>query len=136
MTRMIRPLALAAFAALAGTAPVSATPPPPPAPHWWVKTAWECPGQRRSFIEIEQIAEGETGYRTKVVGLVIAGRTIDPASVVGLAELAARRNNLRIAGGFCDRGGESFGIEELASGRKASESGWRNFRVPYARTKD
>ena len=130
---MIRLALLVAFGAIVGVASSGrATPPPPPAPHKWTKIGWECPGQERSFIEIEQLAQGSSGYQTRVVGLVISGRKIDPATVAGLEELMARRNYLRPVGGYCDRGGETFGIEELANGPKKAEAGWRRFDVRYA----
>ena len=121
-----------AFAALAAVASFATATVPPPAPSNWTRIAWECPGRERSFIEIEQLAQGSSGYQTKVVELVISGQKIDPATVAGLGELVARRNHLRPVTGYCDTGGEMFGIEELASGPKKSEAGWRAFHVPYA----
>lgn len=129
MARSFTLSALAALATLASSA--MATPPAPPAPHTWVRMAWECPGRERSFIEIEQVAQGSVGYQTKVVGLVISGRKINPATIAGLGEVLARRNFLRPAGGYCERGGETIGIEELANGPKKAEAGWRRFHIPY-----
>jgi hypothetical protein len=71
-----------------------------------------------NFVEIEQEAQGSAGYLARVVGLTIAGRKIDPPTVKGLDELLTRRNYIRPVGGYCDRRGENFGIEELASGRR------------------
>ena len=130
LERMVR-LALA-FSALVTVASSAIATVPPPAPSQWTRIAWECPGRERSFIEIEQLAQGSSGYETKVVGLVISGQKINPATVAGLAELVARRNYLRPVGGYCDTGGEMIGIEELASGPKKSEAGWRAFHIPYA----
>ena len=94
---------------------------------------WECPGRQRSFVEIEQVAQGSSGYQTKVVSLVISGRKIGPATVAGLENIVSRRNFLRPVGGYCEGGGEMIGIEELASGPKEAEAGWRSFYVPYGR---
>ena len=66
-----------------------------------------------------------------MVGLTIAGRKIDPATVRGLDELLTRRNYLRPVGGYCSYLGENFAIEELASGPKAAEAGWRSFYIAY-----
>ena len=129
---MARPVVLTALAALVSVASSVAATVPPPAPNKWTRIAWECPGQQRSFIEIEQLAQGSSGYQTKVVALVISGRKINPATVAGLEDLAARRNYLRPVGGYCDRDGEMIGIEEMASGPKKAEDGWRAFRIPYA----
>lgn len=93
--------------------------------------AWECPDRQRSFVEIEQVAQGSSGYQTKVVGLVISGRKINPSTIEGLEEMAARRNFLRPVGGYCQSGGETIGIEELANGPKEAEAGWRGFYIPY-----
>ena len=133
LARMVRSTVLIAFAApLLAVASASATV-PPPAPNAWTTVAWECPGRERSFIEIEQLAQGDSGYKTKVARVVIAGRKIDPATVSGLSAMTARRNYLRIVGGYCEGAGELIGIEELvASGPKASEAGWRAFQIPYA----
>ena len=120
------------FAALATVASSAIATAPPPAPKHWTRIAWECPGRERSFIEIEQLAQGSSGYQTRVVGLVISGRKVNPATIAGLEELVARRNYLRPVGGYCERAGEMIGIEELANGPKASEAGWRAFHIPYA----
>jgi hypothetical protein len=64
---------------------------------------------------------------------MLNGRKIDPASVPELAQILERRNFLRIAGGYCERSGEVIGIEELATGPKAREAGWRRIFVPYAK---
>lgn len=98
--------------------------------------AWECPGRQRSSVEIEQIAQGSSGYQTKVVGLVISGRKINPATIAELEQIVSRRNFLRPAGGYCQGGGEMIGIEELANGPKAAEAGWRSFYVPYGPPSD
>jgi hypothetical protein len=119
------------FAALVTVASSAIATTPPPAPKSWTRIAWECPGQERSFIEIEQFAQGSSGYQTKVLGLVISGRKVNSATVAGLHELIARRNFLRPVGGYCERAGESIGIEELGNGPKRSEAGWRDFRIPY-----
>lgn len=133
VARMVRSVVLIGFGAMISIASsASATPPPPPAPHNWTKIGWECPGQKRSFIEIEQLGQGSSGYQTKVVGLVISGRKVDPATVAGLKELVERRNYLRPVGGYCDGNAEMIGIEELASGPKKAEAGWRSLRIPYA----
>ena len=130
---MVRPTVLIAFAATLLVVASASAHVPPPAPKAWTTVTWECPGRPRSFIEIEQLAQGDLGYQTKVTRLVIAGRKIDPASVAGLSEMTARRNYLRIVGGYCEGRGELIGIEELvASGPKSSEAGWRAFRIPYA----
>ena len=130
---MVRSVVLIAFGAIVSfSSSALATPPPPPAPRNWTKIGWQCPGQERSFIEIEQVAQGSSGYQTRVVGLVISGRKIEPAKVAGLEEMAARRNYLRPVSGYCDTGGEMIDIEELASGAKKAEAGWRSFRIPYA----
>ena len=128
---MLRPTVWMAFAApllIVGSASATL---PPPAPNAWARIAWQCPGRERSFIEIEQLAQGSSGYQTIVTRLVIAGRKIDPAKVTGLLEMTARRNYLRLVGGYCDSGGELVGIEELANGPKKAEAGWRAFEIPY-----
>lgn len=132
---MLRFASLLASLACLGLAPeAKAIPPAPPAPHTWARISWQCPGHQRSSIEIEQLAQGESGYRTSIVALSIAGREIDPVTVVGLADVLARRNFLRPAGGYCERTGEVIGIEELASGPKKDQAGWRRFYVPYGPT--
>jgi hypothetical protein len=129
---MIRPAALIALTALANVASSArATPPPPPAPHTWVRIGWECPNHQRSFLEVEQLAQGDLGYKTRVVALVISGRSMDPATMPGFQEMAARRNFLRLVGGYCERSGETIAIEELANGPKSAEAGWRNFYIAY-----
>ena len=128
---MVRSGVLIAYAALLNVATSATATTLPPAPNKWTRIAWECPGQQRSFIEIEQLAQGSSGYQTKVVALVISGRKIDPATVAGLEELAARRNYLRPVGGYCEKGGEVIGIEELANGPKKAEAGWRRFHIRY-----
>lgn len=119
------------FAALAIVASSSIASVPPPAPNSWTRIAWQCPSQERSSIEIEQLAQGDTGYQTRVIAVVISGRKVSPATIAGLEELVGRRNFLRPVGGYCDQSGEVIGIEEKASGLKASEAGWRAFRIPY-----
>ena len=69
-----------------------------------------------------------------MVGLTIAGRKIDPATVEGLNELANRRNYLRVVGGFCNYLAEDFAIDEFASGPKAAEAGRRGFSVAYPKS--
>jgi hypothetical protein len=96
-----------------------------------VRVGWQCPGHERSFVEIEQEAQESSGSLSKIVGLTIAGRTIDPATVEGLVELLARRNYLRLVGGYCDHLGEIFAVEEPANGGKA-DAGRRNFYVGYS----
>jgi hypothetical protein len=96
-----------------------------------VRVGWQCPGRERSFVEIEQEAQGSSGYSSRVVGLTIAGRVIDPATVVGLDELLKRRNYLRLVGGYCDHLGETFAIKTFASGGKADNAGRQNFYVGY-----
>jgi len=129
---MIRSSALIALIALANVASLAeATPPPPPAPHTWVRMSWECPNHQRSFLELEQLAEGDLGYKTKVVALVISGRSVNPVTVPGLEEMAARRNFLRLVGGYCEKSGETIAVEERANGPKSAEAGWRNFYIPY-----
>jgi hypothetical protein len=88
----------------------------------------QCSGHKRSFIEIEQEARGAAGYASRVVGLTIAGRKIDPSKVEGLTALLARGNHLKPVGGYCDLRGESFGIEEFSNGWDGE---WRHFRVAY-----
>src|ERR1044071_5884221 len=105
---MVRSAVLVASIALvtAASSAAATPPPPPPAPHTWVRMAWECPGQRRSFVEIEQLAQGSSGYQTKVIGLVISGRRVNPATIAGLDEIVTRRNFLRPGGGYCGNDGE------------------------------
>ena len=62
---------------------------------------------------------------------MISGRQIDPTTVTGLKEFEASRNFLRIAGGYCESGGERIGLEELANVPQTIENGWRGFYVPY-----
>jgi hypothetical protein len=57
--------------------------------------------------------------------------TTSSATVAGLPEMVARRNFLRPVGGYCETSGESFGVEELASGAKKKEAAWRAFRFAY-----
>ena len=125
----LRATILLASLVLSTAAP--STPPPPPAPLTWSRSAWQCPGKERSAIEIESLAEGESGYRLRVTELKINGRDMDPATVPELAPILARRNFLRLAGGYCERSGEVIGIEELANGPKSGEAGWRRIYVPY-----
>jgi len=99
----------------------------------WDRGAWECPHRRRSSIEIEILAQGERGYGLRVTELKVDGHKIDPTKVAGLQEILARRNYLRIAGGYCERTGETIGIEELANGPKKDEAGWRRLYIPYRR---
>jgi hypothetical protein len=108
-----------------------AMPPPPPAPLKWTRLAWVCPGRERSSIEFEILAQGDSGYRLRVTELQINGLQVDPATVEGLQSIVARRNYVRLAGGYCERTGELIGVEEMASGADAHESGWRSLFVPY-----
>ena len=127
---MFRPIVSAAVL-LGMCATANATPPPPPAPVQWKRLAWECPARKRSSIEVEVSAQGDSGYQLVVTELQIDGRRVDPSSVDGLQEILARRNFLRIASSYCDHTGETIGIEELASGPKANEIGWTSLRIAY-----
>ena len=127
-----RATAIALLALVNVPVAANAEPPPPPAPLSWVRIAWQCPGRQRSSLEIEQLAQGSSGYQTKVVGLVISGRKINPTTVAGLKDIIARRNFLRPVGGYCEGIGELIGIEEMANGPKSGEAGWRSFHIPYA----